>query len=167
PYGLVPSPEREIAPPPSDGDGGATVLYLGRLEGRKGILTLFQAIPQVLSAAPKTRFVIAGADNSVHDGFRSRCGTDYPTYFHTTGPAARRSVTFLGPVPESRLRGLYRDCDIFVAPSVYESFGLVYLEAMDQARPVIACAAGGPEDIVAQGETGLLVPPESPEALAE
>jgi glycosyltransferase involved in cell wall biosynthesis len=56
---------------------------------------------------------------------------------------------------------------VFVAPSLYESFGLVFLEAMNYARPVVGCRSGGPEDIILDRETGLLVPPQDPRALAD
>src|SRR5262249_6393480 len=56
---------------------------------------------------------------------------------------------------------------VFVAPSRYESFGLVYLEAMRQGKPVVGTRAGGVPEVVEDGRTGLLVPPESPEPLAE
>ena len=68
---------------------------------------------------------------------------------------------------EDRLNDLYRRCDVFVAPSRYESFGLIYLEAMNYAKPVIGCRAGGPEDIIEDGDTGLLVPPQDPGVLAD
>jgi hypothetical protein len=58
-------------------------------------------------------------------------------------------------------------CDLFVAPSRYESFGLVYPEAMNYAKPVIGCRAGGIPEVVDHGVTGLLVDPEAPAALAD
>ncbi len=56
--------------------------------------------------------------------------------------------------------------DVFVLPSLAEPFGLVLLEAMALGRPVIATNAGGPKEIVVDGQTGLLVPPRNPELLA-
>ena len=54
-----------------------------------------------------------------------------------------------------------------LAPSRYESFGLVFVEAMAFAKPVIGCAAGGVPEVVADGENGLLVPPDDPAVLAD
>jgi glycosyltransferase involved in cell wall biosynthesis len=54
-----------------------------------------------------------------------------------------------------------------VAPSIYESFGLIYLEAMNYAKPVIGCRSGGVPEVIDHGQTGLLVEPQDPAALAE
>ena len=53
-----------------------------------------------------------------------------------------------------------------MAPSLYESFGLIYLEAMNYAKPVIGCRAGGIPEVIDDGVSGLLVDPEAPEQLA-
>jgi glycosyltransferase involved in cell wall biosynthesis/GT2 family glycosyltransferase len=167
PYGMVPAPEALVEPLPEDDVEEPTVLFVGRLEKRKGILDLFEAIPAVLSEHPRAKFVIAGSDNSREDGFFAEHRSDYPGYFRSRHPEAVPSVEFMGFVDESTLEALYRGCDLFVAPSLYESFGLIFLEAMNWARPVIGCAAGGPEEIIVDGETGLLVPPENGLRLAE
>jgi len=59
------------------------------------------------------------------------------------------------------------DAAIVVVPSLGEGFGMVALEAMERARPVIASAVGGLPEIVADGQTGIVVPPADAEALAE
>ena len=61
----------------------------------------------------------------------------------------------------------YAACDLFVAPSLYESFGLIYLEAMRFAKPVIGCRVGGIPEIVEDGRSGLLVAPGDAAALAK
>ncbi len=166
-YGMVPAPEAALrsAPPPSRG-GPSTVLFVGRLEGRKGILELFDAIPKTIAQGADLRYVIAGADNSRHDGFLARAGCDYPTWFRSRHPQLADRVEFRGHVSDAELERLYAGCDLFVAPSRYESFGLILLEAMNWAKPVVACRAGGPLDIVVDGETGRLVPGEDSESLA-
>ena len=70
-------------------------------------------------------------------------------------------------VPLSCIQSLYQSCDLFIAPSLYESFGLIYLEAMNYAKPVIGCHVGGVPEVVEHAVTGLLVDPEAPAALAE
>lgn len=168
PYGIVPVADEAIRPfDPQHANGPLTVLFVGRLEKRKGILDLFQAIPAVLQAVPETQFIIAGRDNSEHDGFRRQTGMDYPSYFlqHYGRYASR--VEFRGPVSDEELQSLYQSCDLFVAPSLYESFGLIYLEAMNYAKPVVGCNAGGVPEVVDHGTTGLLVEPGAPRALAE
>ena len=164
---MVPAPEALVSPLPEHEVDESFVLFVGRLEKRKGILELFDAIPEVLERHPKAKFIVAGSDNSREDGFFADHGMDYPTYFRKNHGHATNSVEFTGFVDDARLEELYRTCDVFVAPSLYESFGLIFLEAMNWARPVIGCAAGGPEEIVIEGETGLLVPPSDAERLAD
>lgn len=168
PYGIVPVPEEATRPfdparPPKEW----TVLFVGRLEKRKGILDLFQAIPRVLAQYPRTRFIIVGADNSQHDGFHLQTGTTYTEYFARHFQRYVAQVEFKGAINDDELQKLYAACDLFVAPSLYESFGLIYLEAMNYAKPVIGCRAGGIPEVVMDGVTGKLVEPEAPAQLAE
>ncbi|MEZ5312591.1 MAG: glycosyltransferase [Thermoanaerobaculia bacterium] len=72
-YGHIPRDEAEVKP--ASGSGQPTVLFVGRLEGRKGITELFDAIPLALRSLPGLRFVLAGSDNSRHDGFFDREGS--------------------------------------------------------------------------------------------
>lgn len=168
PYGIIAAPEAEVRPfDPQQHTDPFNVLFVGRLEKRKGIADLFAAIPKVVQRFPNVRFTIAGADNSMHDGFAHQTGMDYPTYFARTYPDYAAFVRFTGGVSEAELQTLYQGCDLFVAPSLYESFGLVYLEAMNYAKPVIGCRAGGVPEVIDDGVTGLLVEPEAPENLAD
>ncbi len=168
PHGIVPVAEEAIRPfDPQNRPDTLTVLYVGRLEKRKGIADLLSAIPQVSKQIPHVRFIIVGADNSQRDGFQARHGADYATCFQRKQPEVATHVQFSGEVSEETLQQYYQTCDLFVAPSLYESFGLIYLEAMNYAKPVIGCTAGGIPEVVDKGVTGLLVEPEAPRALAE
>jgi glycogen synthase len=175
PYGIAPVPDAEVrlydsSRPVPAGDGAQRpldILFLGRLEKRKGIEDLLAAIPQVVAAAPYVRFTIAGADNSLSDGFQARTGQTYPAWFTHQHPDMAPYVQFLGGVSDEQLNQLYQSCDLFVAPSLYESFGLIYLEAMNYGKPVIGCRAGGIPEVVEDGVTGILVEPEAPQALVE
>jgi glycosyltransferase involved in cell wall biosynthesis len=167
PHGIEPVAEDQVRPfnltrPPDV----LTVLYVGRLEKRKGILDLFAAIPLVLARLPNVRFLIAGNDNSASDGFLARHGQTYAAHFAEEYRACAAQVEFLGPVSEEKLQQLYQTCDLFVAPSLYESFGLIYLEAMNYAKPVIGGRAGGIPEVIDEGVTGLLAEPEAPDSLA-
>jgi phosphatidylinositol alpha-1,6-mannosyltransferase len=84
------------------------------------------------------------------------------------------NVMFLENVDAAELPSIYGMCDVFVMPSRadlgacdVEGFGMVYLEANACGKPVIAGKSGGIADAVLDGETGLLVPPDSPETLAD
>jgi glycosyltransferase involved in cell wall biosynthesis/GT2 family glycosyltransferase len=158
PHGLTAA--RGEAGPTSD---PTTVLFVGRLESRKGIDVLLQAIPDVLQKAPHLRFRVIG-DNTIP----AANGKTYQAQFLAT-PAGRlfaNQVSFEGKVDDTVLRDAYASCDIFVAPSRYESFGLVFLEAMREGKPVIGCVAGGIPEIVEDEKVGLLVPPGDAAALA-
>lgn len=168
PHGIEPVDEHEIRPfslenPPKR----LTILYVGRLEKRKGIRALLEAIPSVIERNPNVQFLIAGEDNSLHDGFQARSGTDYATSFARRHPELEGRVRFLGRVTDEELSRLYQKCDLFVAPSLYESFGLIYLEAMNYAKPVIGCRAGGIPEVVDDGVNGLLVEPGAAQPLAD
>lgn len=140
------------------------VLFVGRLEYRKGIDVLLEAVPLVIRECPQLRFRIVGDDSIVSDDgvatYRQRFEAGQGSRL------ARGAVTFAGSLSDADLRAAYETCDLFVAPSRYESFGLVFLEAMRAGRPVIGCEAGGMPEIVQAGQTGLLVPPGDAAALA-
>lgn len=76
-------------------------------------------------------------------------------------------VTFLGSVPHDDMPALIREADVVVATPWYEPFGIVPLEAAACGRPVVGAAVGGLLDSVADGVTGVLVPPQNPTALAD
>ena len=87
---------------------------------------------------------------------------------HDLGLAER--VKFVGFVPDPLLMAYYQACDVFCLPSVEraEQFGLVQLEAMYSGKPIVATRLGtGVEYVTLNGETGLLVPPKDPRALAD
>ena len=169
PHGIEPVPDSATRPYPLDraADAPVTILYVGRLEKRKGIADLFAAIPKVIAAAPQARFVIAGADNSLNDGFLARTSRTYPDWFAERHPGLLDRVAFKGQVSDAELAMLYQSCDLFVAPSLYESFGLIYLEAMNFAKPVIGCRAGGIPEVIDDGISGSLVDPASPGQLVQ
>ncbi|MAT96720.1 MAG: hypothetical protein CL608_06210 [Anaerolineaceae bacterium] len=168
PHGIIPVADEAVRPfNPNTPPDTFTVLYLGRLEKRKGIQDLFAAIPQVLAQVPNAQFIIAGADNSHRDGFQQKTGLTYAAHFQRQYAQFAGQVSFLGQVSEDELNQLYQSCDLFVAPSLYESFGLIYLEAMNYGKPVIGCRAGGIPEVIDEGITGLLAEPEAPASLAD
>jgi hypothetical protein len=168
PHGIIPVLDEKIRPfDLGRTDDTLTVLYVGRLEKRKGILDLFGAIPRVLDRIPNAAFIIVGRDNSQNDGFKRRTGMNYPSYFADRYSHLEAKVSFTGRVSDQELEAYYQSCDLFVAPSLYESFGLVYLEAMNYAKPVIGGRAGGVPEVIEEGVTGLLSEPEDSGSLAD
>lgn len=130
------------------------VLFVGRLTPIKGPQVLLEALPGLLSVLPTTRLVLAG-DGPLREPLQQRA--------QELGLADR--VRFLGHVRGQPLAALYRAADVLVAPSLYEPLGLVALEGMVCGTPVVAAASGGLAEIVRDGETGVLVPPNDPRAL--
>jgi len=137
--------------------GAIEVLFVGRFEHRKGIDVLLAAIPLVIASCPHAHFTLAGSKgDEVHWNEFARGHPDL----------VGNRVTALGRIPGEHLEALYARCAMLVAPSRYESFGLVYVEAMRHAKPVIGCNTGGVPDVVDHGRTGLLAPPGDTSALA-
>jgi hypothetical protein len=137
------------------------VLFVGRLEPRKGVDVLLGCAEQLLERHGDLDITIAGDDSvPTLDGSTMRA-----QFERSSSPHGER-VHFGGPVDDDTLLSLYLGCDILVVPSRYESFGLMLLEAMMFAKPVIASDVGGMREIVVHGETGLLVPPGDAAALA-
>ncbi len=140
-----------------------TIVYLGRLEKRKGTIDLLKSIPRVLSQIPDARFVLIGSDRAHCPGGRTHAqflADEFPTH-------VQKQVQLLGRLPQSEVDRWLQTADVFVAPSIYESFGLVFPEAMRWGTPVIGTRVGGIPEIVTDGETGLLVEPRRSDDLAE
>lgn len=131
---------------------GDFFLFVGRLRIRKGVEVLLEA----MKALPQARLLIAG------DG-EHRAALERRAAELELGAAVR----FLGRCDAGRVRGLLRRARALVVPSIYEGMPLVVLEAMEAGVPVIASAVSGIPEVVEDGGTGWLVPPEEPEALAD
>jgi glycosyltransferase involved in cell wall biosynthesis len=146
------TPAQQIRQELSVPDGAVLLACVCRLEPEKDVNTLIVAMP-LLPATPVFRLVIAGS-GSQEDGIRAK--------FSDWG--LDDCVTFLGFRKDAM--SLIGAADVFVLPSKAEPFGLVLLEAMSLAKPVVSTAAGGPLEIVQDRITGRLVPPSSAGALA-
>lgn len=137
------------------------ILFVGRLEKRKGIDVLLEVVPTIARLFHNVNFHIVGDDS-----IPSRNGSTYRMDFEQKYPQICGSrVYFYGKVSDADLRDHYANCDIFVAPSRFESFGLIYIEAMMFGKPVVGCDVGGIPEVVDHDSTGLLVPPDNPGAL--
>jgi D-inositol-3-phosphate glycosyltransferase len=153
------SPRAEPHVPAPVRSGGLNLLYVGRLVPRKGVDTVIDALAQV----PQARLTVAG-------GPEMAALKDDPEAQRLLVRAHHRKVAdrvqLIGCVPQSRLPGIIRWADAVVTAPWYEPFGIVPLEAMAAGRPLIGTAVGGLLDTVKDGETGFLVPPRNPDALA-
>lgn len=148
--------ELDWTEPPACAPGVLRLLFVGRLEERKGIDVLFQAATSVLARHTDARLDIVG-----NDALAGPDGRTWRAIFEADPAAAaiRERVVFHGVVDDAALRGFYRTCDILVTPSRFESFGLMLLEGMMFAKPVVGCRVGGMVEVVEDGVSGLLAEP--------
>jgi hypothetical protein len=157
PLGVVPAPATTRTP-----DRRRRLLFVGRHERRKGIHLLLDVLPELLDRHADWHCDLVG-NNTVP----SCPGTTFEQEFlgaHRGAPWLER-VTFHGPVADADLPRFYANADLFVAPSLFESFGLIYLEAMQHGVPVVGARVGGVPDVVTHEVDGWLVPPGDAESL--
>ncbi len=133
------------------------LLFVGRLEKRKGLDYLFQALPAVLASYPGTELVVVGFG-------------PLKKYYQRLVKklSIGKSVRFVGAVPNQELAGYYTGATIYIAPTTgREAMGIVLIEAMACGLPVIASQITGYDEVIQNGVNGILVPPGKPEKLAE
>ena len=131
-----------------------TIGFVGRLVDQKGCDDLISAFTTLVAEGAPVRLVIVG-DGPLRPALETRVSE--------SGLAGR--VEFLGFQADAP--ALMATMDIVAVPSLFEPFGIVAVEAMVQARPVVASAVGGLTETVEDGVTGKLVPPGNPQKLAE
>jgi phosphatidylinositol alpha-mannosyltransferase len=134
------------APYPELRDGMTNLLFVGRLEYRKGLGYLLRAFAQLKPQYPNLRLIIVG------DGPLRRW------YGNFLARKQLDDVVMAGYVPASELPRYYASCDIFCTPATGdESFGIVLLEAMASGKPIVATSIDGFREVVTHGREGLLV----------
>ncbi|MDP2726452.1 MAG: glycosyltransferase family 4 protein [Dehalococcoidia bacterium] len=147
----------ECEPLPELNDGKLNILFVGRLEKRKGLRYLLEAFQLVKNDLPSCRLVIVGPV--------SKGAARYQEWARHRGLA---DVVFTGMVSHEDLPRYYHSAHIFCSPATgQESFGIVLLEAMAAGRPIVASDIEGYRLLVEPGVDGLLVPPKDKKALAE
>ena len=140
----------DAAARPRRTSGTFRILFLGRVCMRKGIHYLLEGFRR--ANLPDARLILAGP---VDPAFR-RVLDRYPGLFEETGP-----------VPRPQVRNRYFDADVFVMPSLADSYGLVVSEAMSTGLPVIVSENTGMADAITDGRDGYVVPIRNSEAIAE
>lgn len=147
----------EVSPIDEFCDDKMNILFVGRLEKRKGLGYLLEAYRQVSREMPNCRLIIVGP------GIRLR--KKYEKWVVRNG---LKDVVFVGYVSYDELPRYYKTADVFCAPATgKESFGIVLLEAMAVGKPIVASNIPGYASLVTHGVEGLLVPPKDKERLAQ
>ena len=149
-----------------DSEDALIVLCVGALVPEKGVEFAIQAVSQSVPTFPNVRLVIVGSSTlwGGMDG-REDSISSYERGLRTL--AKERPVSFAGKLPRAQMPAAFLAADVVVVPSNCEdSSPLVVYEAMAAGKPVVASGVGGIPEILVDGETGFLVPPGDPEAIA-
>jgi len=134
------------------------LLFVGRIEYRKGIDLLLKAWPSVTRAFPNLNLIVAGKDiNNYLEKLRSSDGD-------IKSSLEQKNLFFLGEVTEEDKNTLLHNCHLLVVPSRYESFGITAVEGLRAGKPVIASSVGGLVEVLGI-DSPALVPPDSVQCL--
>jgi spore coat protein SA len=157
------------------------VVFVGRVSPEKGLHVLMDAFQRVVSDCPESHleiiggefippldFIVGISDDPMVRGLRRFYGGSYLESLRDQVKGNLKGrVTFLGHLPRRDMIERLRQADVFVQPSIAsEMFGMATAEAMAAGIPVVATRICGLPEVVADGETGFLVGPDDPQALA-
>ncbi len=131
------------------------VVTVARLTPWKGVDTLLQALARLRAGGQAPCLAVVG-DGEVRPALERLAAA-----LGLTG-----QVIFVGAVPQEQVSAYLHAADVFALASTYEGFSHVLLEALAAEAPVVVTAVGGNPEVIRSGDTGLLVPPSDPEALA-
>jgi phosphatidylinositol alpha-mannosyltransferase len=138
-------------------DGKFNLLFVGRMEKRKGFDYLWKAYRLVKQEVPGCRLIAVGPGTRLRNKYEKRIRRSGLT-----------DVVFAGYAPYPELPRYYKTADVVCFPNIgWESFGIVLLEAMSTGKPIIASAIDGFTSVMTDGVEGITVPPRNVEKLAE
>jgi glycosyltransferase involved in cell wall biosynthesis len=144
---------------PQHRDGVVNFAFLSHMVVEKGPIVMLESLVELKHRGIKFRATFAGGRMS------RECEKSFSEILTRYGLS--NEVSYLGPVYGTEKEAFYRDADVFIFPSLYDSFGIVLLEAMSYGIPIIATNQGGIPDVVQDGETGFLVNKNNPSQLAD
>jgi glycosyltransferase involved in cell wall biosynthesis len=141
--------------------GKQYLLFFGRLQLHKGIHVLAEALPRLFQANPECYAAIVGMD------IPTRLASSMKDYLisHCAGFADR--LIFIGQIPHEQLYPVIQGARVVVLPSLIDNLPNACLEAMALGKPVVGTLGASFEEMIADGESGFLVPPNDSHALGE
>jgi glycosyltransferase involved in cell wall biosynthesis len=166
PVAILPNPVdcRRFRPAEPGQTVPGRILYSGTFIRKKGVLDLFAALPSVLDQVPGAHLVCVGADAA-----DARTGSPSTRDLAMTmlAPQYHDRVVFTGALPHDRVVDYVRSAQLCVYPSHLETQGIVWVEAMACAKPIVASNTGTGPEVIEDGVTGLLCHPSDHAGLAE
>lgn len=147
-----------------ESNGNVRVLFVGRLEERKGVQILISSIPEVCNSVSNIEFVIVGGDTDTAPG-----GQSMKAYLQDclAKEGCLDKVNFVSHIPIEEMPAYYRSGDICVIPSLYDNAPYTCIEALATGKPVVVSDAGGTKEYVQDGATGLIVKKSDSHGLAK
>jgi len=137
-------------------DGKINILFVGRMERRKGLDYLIKAFEIIRKSNNNVRLIVVGPGKVLRR-----------SYERTVRKRGIEDVVFVGRVTYDELPMYYQTADIYCSPATGgESFGIVLLEAMALGKPIVASRIEGYRHVVTDGQEGILVPPKDSSGLA-
>jgi phosphatidylinositol alpha-mannosyltransferase len=138
-------------------DGRPNILFVGRMDARKGLRYLLRAFPYIKEAIPDARLIVVGAFSD----------KDKAPFIRYARANKLHGVHFVGYVSPEELPRYHRTATVYCAPNTgFESFGIVLLEAMASGLPIVASDITGFRSVLEDGAEGLFVPPQDERAIA-
>ena len=147
----------DVSPIEEFGDGKLNILFVGRLEKRKGLDYLLKAYQRIKCDISNSRLIIVGPGTRLRHKYEKQ-----------VKQSGLKDVVFVGFTSYEELPRYYKTADICCAPATgWESFGIILLEAMAVGKPVVASNIEGYASLLTDGVEGLLVPPKDEDRLAQ
>ena len=157
------------------------LLFVGRVSPEKGLHVLVEAFCEIATQFPTAQLFIVGSQKQIASEFIVDLSDDplvqnlsiYDSINYLASlkaqlpPEISNRVIFTGQISHLLLHDYFQRADVLINPSVSEAFGMSLVEAMATGTPTIGTDVGGMPEIIQQGETGFVVPPENPAAMAK
>ncbi|MEA3329937.1 MAG: glycosyltransferase family 4 protein [Nanoarchaeota archaeon] len=135
------------------------ILFAGRLTEAKGLPVMLKAFATIAQGKKDIKLLLAAGTPVTEEKIKET--------YEKAELLGIKDQLFIEPFPLEDMPHVYNGCDIFVLPSQYEGFGLVFTEAMACGIPVIGTSVGGVPEVISNGEEGYLVPPNEPTELSK